>query len=409
MNKEDAYRFLNEVSDSIQRYGLSTVDTWNRVSDLARRLGWNVSFISTPNHVQSVFWQEDDEDDQRLHIITRRSGNYDLARLAQVRALMRQVEAGFVLPDEGRKRLHEIRVAPAAYGPLLNALAYMMCGAGFAVILRASWLDVMFGGLISLVSFGVALWADRSRGVATLMELLAAMISAVLASILAIALPVSNPMAVTVCAVIYFVPGFGLTIAPNELILGNALSGLIWLTNASVTSLKLLGGAVMGFAIVQEYWQIAQPEPAAGVGVLWSWIFVPLLVIGLAILFRVPKRELGWVLLGAWAVWGGMQAGNAFGSWQGSFLGAAALVLFANLCYRIFRVSVAAIVLPGIMVLVPGVATLRALYAAQTQGPAAGFQSATQIVVLIAAILGGVLVGSAILSSFRTPRRGPNR
>jgi len=408
MDRDDAYRFIVEVSGSIQQYGLSTAETWDRVASVARKLGWNVKFISTPNHVQSVFWH-DEENDQRIHIITKRSGDYDLARLAQIRNLMQQVDQGSVLLDEGLKRLREIRNAPAAYGPLMNALAFVLCGAGFAVILRASWLDVLFGGLISLVSFGITLWAERSRGVGTLTELLAAMISAILASAIALALPGINPMAVTVCAVIFFVPGFGLTVAPNELIMGNTLSGLIWFTNASVAILKLLGGAVIGFAFVQNHWGVAQPEPAAGVGISWSWLFVPLLVIGLAVLFRVPKRELGLVLLGAWVVWGGMQVGNTFGSWQGTFLGAAALVLFANLCYRAFRVSVAAIVLPGIMVLVPGVAALRALYAAQTLGPAAGWSEGTQIVILIAAILGGVLVGSALLQPLRAATDKPRR
>jgi len=144
---------------------------------------------------------------------------------------------------------------------------------------------------------------------------------------------------------------------------------------------------------------VRQLEPGTGISPLWSWIFVPLLVIGLAILFRVSKRHLVWPLLGSWIVWGGMQIGNTFGAWQGTFLGTVALLLFAHACFRLVRISTAAIILPGIMVLVPGVATLRALYAAQTQGLAAGFQPLSLAIALIAAILGGVLVGSAIVSS----------
>jgi len=400
---DDGYRFMNALADAIQLYGLSTADTWDGVTRVARALGWNVRFVSTPNYVQSYLWQ-DDVDSQQVHFIANRSGNYDLSKMARLRDLMDQVEEGSVLPAQGLERLHEIHRATAPYGPVTNAVAYILCGSSFAVILGTSWMDVLFGGLLGLVSYGIAVWAKRAAGVATLMELLAAMICAGLATIIANLLPGSNPTAVTVCAVIWFVPGFGLTIAPNELIMGHTLSGMVWFTNALTTMFKLLGGGVLGFALVQNHWHVDLPEPVRGIAPAWCWVFVPLLVGALAVLFQVRKRDLIWGLLGAWAVWGGMQVGNAFGSWQGTFLGMVALIVFANLCHRMLSIPVAAITLPGVMVLVPGVATLRTLYVAQTQGYAAGFQSGFQVIVLIAAILGGLLVGNAILSSIQASR-----
>ena len=65
------------------------------------------------------------------------------------------------------------------------------------------------------------------------------------------------------------------------------------------------------------------------------------------------------------------------------------------------RLSSSAVVLPGIMLLVPGAATLRALNAAQTQGIAAGLESGSHVLLLLGAILCGVLVGNAILSTIR--------
>ena len=397
---EQAYRFINELTGATQVYGLSSAEVWAGVEVLASKLGWNARFIATPNHVQSVLWQ-DDETNQRIHIITKRSGNYDLDKLARIRDLTVQMESGSVLPGEGLKRLREIQRSPAAYAPYTNALAFMLCGWAFAVILRASWLDVLLGGLLGLVSYGISISADRSRGTASLMELLAAMVSAILAGGIAMYLPGFNPLAVTACALIVFVPGFGLTIAPYELILGNTLSGLVWLTNASITLLKLLGGAIIGFAIVERVWSVRQPEPGTGVAQWWSWIFAPLLVVGLAVLFRVPKKHLVWTIIGAWVTWCGVIAGSPAGYWLGTFLGAILLFLFGNLCYRMRYSSIPAIVLPGIMLLVPGYSTLRALYIGQTQGVAAGLQAGSRILVLIASILGGVLVGTAMLTSIK--------
>jgi len=50
------------------------------------------------------------------------------------------------------------------------------------------------------------------------------------------------------------------------------------------------------------------------------------------------------------------------------------------------------------MLLVPGVAALKALYIVQTQGIVQGISATYEVIVLIAAILGGLLLGSAVLS-----------
>ena len=163
--------------------------------------------------------------------------------------------------------------------------------------------------------------------------------------------------------------------------------------------LKLIGGMIVGFALVKQLLPVKLLEPGQGLSHEWAWFSVPLLVTGLAILFGVPKRQLVWPLIGSLIVWGGIQTGSTFGPWQGTFLGSLALMLFAYSSNRLMHISSAAIYLPGIMVLVPGVAALKALYAFENQGMAAGIHSFSGVIVLISAILGGVMVGSSIFSS----------
>lgn len=401
-----ACQFVKELAKATQRYGVSSHQMTEYLARVSRAVDLSGEFVATPNHVVIVLWRGD-ESRQRVYSFGARSGNFNLARLARVKNLVNEVEAGSISPGKALERLQEIGRSRAEYGAVLNALAFVLCGAGFAGILRASWLDVLFGGLLGLASYGVTTWARHSRNVALATEPLAAAISSILASIVALTVPGVNPLAVTVCAVVWFVPGFGLTIAPNELLLGNPLAGLTWFSNAAVAMFKLIGGAVLGFALIETHWQVPFPEPGARVALGWSWGFVPLLMIGLAILFQVRARDLGWVLLGGWVVWGGVLLGNPFGFWQGTFFGAAALNVFASLCQRRFRLPAPVVLLPGIMILVPGVATLRALQTAQTQGIAAGLQSIYQVIVLIAAILGGLVVGNAILPSERRVSKAP--
>jgi len=388
-------RFLDALVAAMQRYGVSSASMESSLAHVARTLHLEGQFLATPTQVQSIIWDAD-EDRQRLHISVSSAGNYDLTKLAQLSELVGQVESGETTPDAGLDRIRAIDRAGPEYGAWQDAVAFVLCGVGFGVILGISWLDVLLGGALSIVSFGFVRWAARSKGLATALELVAAAVAAALASLLALAFPGSNALAVAVCACIYFVPGFGLTLGASELMGGNTLSGLIGFTRAAVAAGKLFVGALIGSAIVRGRAAVALPNVESGVPHLWTWLFVPVLVLGLAILFRVRRRDLGWPLLGGVIAWLGVEAASGLGYWQGTFIGAFLLVSASRQFERRKGLPAAPILLPAVMVLVPGVAALRALYDAQTLGLVEGLRSAAKVIVLIASILGGVLLGQAV-------------
>ena len=205
-------------------------------------------------------------------------------------------------------------------------------------------------------------------------------------------------MAVTVCACIYFVPGFGLTLGASELMGGYTLSGLIGFARAVVTSVKLVIGALIGSAIVRGWAAVSLPNVHSGVPHAWTWLFAPMLALSLAVLFRVRRRDLVWPLFGGLLVWASVEAGASLGVWQGTFIGAFLLMSASLLFARVTRLPPAIILLPAVMLLVPGVPALRALYVGQSLGLVDGLRSMSDVFVLIAAILGGVVLGQAVWS-----------
>ncbi len=54
------------------------------------------------------------------------------------------------------------------------------------------------------------------------------------------------------------------------------------------------------------------------------------------------------------------------------------------------------ILLPCVMILVPGLAALDALHRVQIEGLVAGYQAAYKVLIPIAAIIGGALLGDAL-------------
>lgn len=403
MQNEDfarAYRFLDSLAAAMQRYGVSSSAMESLLSQVARGLRVRGEFLATPTQVQSILWNEDDEN-QRVHISVSSAGSYDLTKLSQLAELAEQVKSGDIAPDVGLDRLRAIEAAGPQYGPWLDAMAFVLCGLGFGVILGITWLDVLLGGALSLVSFALARLAPASRSLTAAFELVVAITASVLATLLCLVFPGSNALAVTVCAVIFFVPGFGLTLAASELITGNTLAGLIGLTRAVVTSAKLFVGGLLGAFLVPYLVTVQPANLESGVPRAWTWVFAPMLVLGLAVLFRVRRKDLMWPILAGLLAWAGVEAGSGLGFWQGTFAGAFLLTTASGLFARRSGLPAAIIVLPAVMVLVPGVAGLRALYAAQTLGVLEGLHSAYEVIALVAAILGGEMLGVTVSSMSR--------
>lgn len=399
-NFDQACRFIDALVAALQRYGVSSSAMESLLARVARALHLRGEFLATPAQVQSILW--DEEDRQRLHISVASAGNYDLTKLAQLSELIGEIESGSTTPGAGLDRIRAIDRGGPPYGPGVNAVAFALCGLGFGVILGLRWPDVVLGGALSFVSYGLSSLATRSQSLATALELVVGAVAAALAALVALVFPRSNALAVAVCASIYFVPGFGLTLGASELMSGNTLSGLIGFTRAVVTAGKLVIGALMGDAIVRGLAEVPPANVASGVPRIWTWLFVPVLVLGLAILFRVRRKDLVWPLLGGIVAWLGVVTGSGLGFWQGTFIGAFLLMSASRVFARSTGLPAAIILLPAVMVLVPGVATLRALYVGQTLGLVEGIRSMSDAVALIGAILGGVLLGDAVWSIRQT-------
>ena len=122
-------------------------------------------------------------------------------------------------------------------------------------------------------------------------------------------------------------------------------------------------------------------------------------MVGLVIVFQVSPRQAPWAVAAGVLAYGGLELGGRSGVWQGPFLGALALGLFAGLFVRIRdRTSPLIVVLPGVLILVPGVAAYASLRALDS-GPTTGATGPVEGVVFqILAILAGLYVAGSVMA-----------
>ncbi|MCA6073467.1 threonine/serine ThrE exporter family protein [Fulvivirga sedimenti] len=397
-------RFLEDVIDILQNYSVSTGQMRITLEGIAHGLGLHGQFFITPDYVQAVVWGAN-KDLQQTYMSISPSGNYNLSIVAEVDKIVDEVITGKISVTEGRHRISKIDTR-AGYSDLLVALAFVLCGAGFSLIIGGSIRDMFLAGFVSLFPYVITRIAVKNHFFTLLNELLSALSVTLVTIILANMIPGFNMNVVIFGALVTLIPGFSLTMASSEIVNKNSISGLIWLTKAILSAFQLVGGYAMGSYFGASLgFDVIMQSPQASIPPVWLWFAVVFLVYGLGITMNVAHRSMWAVILGGMAVWGAMQIGNLMGFWQGTFMGAAAMMLFAHWVYMRFKLPNIVILLPCVMLLVPGLSALQALYIGGEVGIMQGFEEFYNVLVLVASIIGGVVIGGTLVNPRHTLTR----
>jgi uncharacterized membrane protein YjjP (DUF1212 family) len=391
-----AYQLVTQLVSQAHEYGTSFVRLKDFMSQLPQLFGFHGAMLIASPFFIFEFWRQGDPQPTRV-TVQQSTGSFDLAKLSELGILVNDLTAGKVTVDQGTSRLEEIDSESPPYTQTIVALGYAICGAGFAVLLSATWRDVLFAALLSLVIYAITVTAGRSQWLANRLNFTAAFTASILANLLALLFPGSDAFTVSLCAVIVLVPGLALTLGTGELASKIILPGIARLIDAILVTFALVVGNALGASLVNALWTLPPPDAALDRPVWITFLAVILLMLGLVFVFEVRRADIGWVILGGGIAYVGMLIGNQFGNWQGSFLGALLLGLYTSFFNSRLQRPGSVVMLPGIMILVPGVAAYFGLNTLQTSGIIGALPAVWGVLVQIIAILGGLFIAASIL------------
>ena len=394
---DDACRFIIKFGTLVHGYGPNAIRLESYLSRLTRALGYRGVFRSTPTEMTFAFSREGDPW-QRTHLATMPGTGLELARLGEVGELVDGVVAGQITVSEATDRLDEIDKIPHPWGGIANAFSYAFVGSGFAVLLSGGWWDVLFSALFSLVVYAMVLLSGRfGERTAEWLPLSSAFVAGALATLSKVLLPEFNLVLVTLAAILILIPGFPISVGIIELVGRRVVSGTANLMNGLVYLVKQFAGAWLGVGLVQLFWSIPTAN-GSSVAPQWLWLFVPLLIMGLCVVFQTAPRDFFWAVFGCVIAYGGILFGGAIaGGNLGNLFGTIIAVVFANLWGKVTERPTSIVLLPAIVLLVSGSIGFRGLAAISTGQTAAGEQQFAQMFVVALTIAAGLLVGNTIV------------
>lgn len=398
--EDRGFAYLIALARALHAYGTPAHRLEETLDHAARSVSLSAQFLSSPT---SILMAVGEGVDQRCHLIRVQPGQEDLGKLMEFDEVVDAVASGELDAAAGAERIRAIAAAPARYAPALHVGAFALASAGAAQLFGGGWREIALSFALGLAIGGIEQLTLRrpraARVFAPVASCLAAFVSLGVASL---GVPLADPI-VTVSALIILLPGLMLTVAMSELATGHLVSGTARLAGAMTQFLTMAFGVALGrrLALALDLGPIEPRLPLAGP----AWLEAAALVgtpIAFTVLFRARPREAGTILaVCVLGFFGGRYGGELLGPELGAFVGALVVGLCANAYASAARRPAQVLLLPGILMLVPGSIGFQGVTSFLADDALSGVESVFRMALVAVSLVGGMLTANLL----RTPRR----
>ncbi len=400
---QESRDFVLKLGRGLHAYGYSAHRLEDALAEVCRRLELPGQFFSMPTALFASFGE--DEAHQTFQIRVE-PGQVDLGRLARLDEVRGQVAHGVLSPAEGSASIDALMAAPTPYGPVATTIASALASGSACRFFGGGMREVVATTVIGFLIGLPPLVRWRAHAGTGVYEATAAALAGFAAVVAAALFPLLSPYLTTLGGLIILVPGFAVTLGFIELATRNLVAGTARLAGAALTFLAIGFGAAVGARTAER---VFGPAPVVAPSPMSAWtLWVALLVapVAFAVPFRADKRDLPWIVAAAIAAFFGLRAGNVLlGPQLGAFLGATVVAAFGNAYNRIVARPTAVVVVPGLLMLVPGSLGFQSLSALLGQETIPGVEAAFRMILVAVSLAMGLLTANAVLPARPARRR----
>jgi uncharacterized membrane protein YjjP (DUF1212 family) len=390
-----AVGFVLQLGRALHEYGYSAQRLEEVLGATADRLGLHGhQFFSTPTSIMASFGPIGR---QRTHMLRVEPGEVNLTKLTALELVSLQVAQGRTTPADGIVAITRVTAAPSPYGPGLTTLAYGVVSGAACQFLGGGGREVLVASMLGLGLGLVALAVTIHPRLHRVFEPLAAFFVSVAAVGLAhVAGPISVLVA-TIGGLIVLMPGFTLTTAMTELATRHLASGTARLSGAFITFLAIGFGVALGNRIGAAAFGTT---PVIGSAQLPAWAGLVALVVAplsFVVILRAEPRDAPWIVAaGIVGVLGGRLGAATLGVELGTFAGAVAVGMASSAYAHWTRRPAAVVLVPGILLLVPGSVGFRSLTSLMERQAVVGIETAFSMFLTAVALVAGLLIAGVI-------------
>ncbi|KAJ1999357.1 pheromone-regulated protein prm10 [Coemansia thaxteri] len=358
-------RFLFLLARAMMQFGSPLHHLEDNLSRMARHLSISATFTTTPGLVMISI--EDTTTCTSETRIIRCPNAYDMHRLELTDRVFRKVGKYEISIEEATQELTDIISAPPLFAwywqlPNWGLSSWSVCILAF----NGSWQDSLAAFVLGVMAGCLNMLASRVKSFTNLFEVTVSILCGFIATALERWLCFG---AVTLSATVVLLPGLLLTTGVIEIASRNMHAGTVRSAYALIIATIIAFGLNLGNSIFVEIFSkperlpdmsMAECSPASR---WWWWLALPVSIASICLLINMHPRHWHACII---------VAGASFSVFWllvihlglkliGPVVSAFVLGLAANIWSRIFKHNAYAVMLPGVMLLVPGSVGVRGI------------------------------------------------
>jgi uncharacterized membrane protein YjjP (DUF1212 family) len=390
--------FLIELAQALHAAGASATRLETAMAEVSARIGVEAQVFASPT---AMFVGVGPPGAQQLSLLRMEPSAIGLSALQQLDDVVTRVADGSLSLEAAIAELRAMRRQPSPWPWWATLLAWSVSSGAAARFLGGGGREVVASALVGLCSGGLALAARRHTTWQRVLEPAAALLAAVLAPVLGLALGKLSVLTVTVAGLVAFLPSLALTTALSELATRHLVAGTTRLAGAMAVFLTLGLGVALGHEIAAHLPRV--PEPHTRLPEWTLWLALALAPLAVAVQLRATPRQLFPAVAAGVLAWMAARGGAQwFDPELGVFIATLALGTAGNLYAWVRKRPAAVVIVPGIVMLVPGSLGLRSVTWLAQSDVLHGLKTATQMMVAVVALVGGLLFANVLVP----PRNG---
>lgn len=400
--------FLATMAREMHRAGIATDELETTLSSIASAIDLPAQIFALPTYITIAVgpdWR------QQIALMRLPPGTVNLRRIALLNLIYADVRRGAIDYQEAIARIERLDRTWPGFSPLWQIPALLLVATGVAVVLGGGLREQIVAGGIGLVTGVLSAITRRFPVIAHLYEVLASFSSTLVFALFDHLFGSANVFISIIAGVVVVLPGYSLTLALSELANGNLVAGVARLGKVFSTLLALGCGALLGFAIVGpsllEGANVqTEPVPFAG------WVIAAILMsVGFSINLDARARDFVWVFASSVVALGtshllAMTPVHVVNAFVSAFV----CGIVASLGARLLRIPQPVMLVPALLVLVPGSLSYESILFAFHSNINTALASAVNAVSQAVLIVAGLLLSQILLptSPLRVTRKIQN-
>ena len=394
---EDPESFLLICAKALHESGLPAHRLERMLEIASLKMGLKADFFISPG---SVFASFNVGSQIVTHLKKVGEASLHLEKIDRIESLLSDVSNSKTSIESGIQQLENIQTSATNYNGWITTLFFGISTGSAACVFGGGILEIVCSFIIGIGINGLFSFVRVFPRIEKLIVFIAAFYAFVIASVFNSLFIGFNKEVATICGLILLIPGFSFTVAITEMVNNHLISGLSKFTHSFVIFVML----ALGIGVADKVMHVMLiTTPKISAFILPSWSIAIALIgvpVGFIVLLKAKRSDALWISFACWMSYIMFSFTSSFVDAPiAVFLSSVLLGFASNLFAKIKKRNSAIMLVPGMILLVPGSLGFFSISNLLQSNIVEGIEIALKMLTTSMALVMGIIVSDVLLKS----------